>query len=190
VIFGVESVSVPKATSSGKFFTFVFPYSHGLASSVLWSLLVALAGWLLVGAQFPHRSKLAWILALAVLSHFALDFIVHVPDLPISGQSSRKLGLGLWHHMPIALSVELVFAAVALVVYLRSASLTRPRAAVAGGMVLVAAGLTAAGPYIPGEPPAAAALAASSLATLLVVVLLGFAVEGRFGVTAARHVTT
>lgn len=188
VILGVESVRIPEATGSAQFFSFVFPYSHGLVSSVLWSVLAGVAGLRFVAPQESRRSKLAWALGLAVFSHFALDLIVHVPDLPVFGQESFKLGLGLWRHMPIALALELLFAAVALVVYLRSARLSRVRAFLIGGTVLVAAAFTAAGPYLPGEVPPPVVLAVSSLVSLIVVVLLGFVVEGRVGAMAVRRV--
>lgn len=187
VILGVESVSAVEVTDSARFFHFVFPYSHGLVSSIAWSILAAVVGWVLVGVRFPGRSRVALALAIGVASHFFLDLIVHVPDLPVLGQSSVKVGLGLWRHMPIALAVELLIAAVALIVFLRSAPLSRARAWIAGALVVVTAGLTAAGPYIPGDPPPAAVLGLSSLATLTVVVLLGFVVEGRAGVTAVRE---
>jgi hypothetical protein len=82
-----------------------------------------------------------------------LDLIVHVPDLPILSQSSPKLGFGLWRHMPIALTVELALSAVALVLYLHFTQLSRAKAFLVGGVVAVAAVLTAVGPYVPGEPP-------------------------------------
>lgn len=184
VICGVESVGTAEATGSGRFFTFEFPYSHGLLSTGLWSVLAAGAGWAFAGPEAPRRRRLAWAAGLAVFSHFALDFLVHVPDLPVLGSDSPRLGLGLWRHMPLALAVELLIAGAALVVYLRTARLSRARTLLACGMVAVAAALTAVGPYIPGEPPPAAALAMSSLATLMLFVLLGFAVEGRVGVMA------
>lgn len=181
VILGVESVSVAEATGSGRFFTFVFPYSHGLVASIIWSALAATAGWFFLAHRAPRRSKLAWALALAVFSHFALDLIVHVPDLPILGQVSARLGFGLWRDMPVALALELRLAVVALVVYFHCIQLSRPKAFLVGGMVVGAAALTAAGPHIPGDPPPPVTLAISSLVTLIVVVLLGFVVEGRAG---------
>jgi hypothetical protein len=181
VLLGVESVSAAEPTGSGRFFTFVFPYSHGLAASIVWSALAATAGWFLPAPRAPRRSKLAWALALAVFSHFTLDLIVHVPDLPMLGQESAKLGFGLWRDMPAALALELGFAAVALVVYLRRIRLSRAKAYLVAGMVGVAAALTAAGPYLPGDLPPPVTLAISSAATLIAVVLVGFVVEGRAG---------
>jgi hypothetical protein len=61
-------------------------------------------------------------------------------------------------------------------------SLSRGRAALVFGLVLVTGALTAVGPYMSTEPPPPATIASSSLITLAVVVLLGFWVEGRIGV--------
>jgi len=179
VALGVESVGVPETAGAARFFTFDFPVSHGLAASILWSALAAAVGWFVVAPAAPRRWKLAAALALTVLSHFALDLVVHVPDLPVIGAASPKLGLGLWRHMEAALALELLFAAGALLLYLRSARLSRGRTFLAAGTVAVAAALTAAGPYLPGDPPPPLVLAMSSLATLAVFVLLGFVIDGR-----------
>ena len=187
VICGVESVGAPEIVGAGRFLTFVFPYSHGLVASLLWSALAAIAGWLFATPRTPQRARLAWALALAVFSHFVLDLIVHVPDLPVFGHGSSVLGLGLWRHMPLALALELAFAATALGISLQAVRHSRARACLLGGTLIVAAAFTAAGPYIPGDPPPAAVLGLSSLTALTVVVLLGFVVEGRVGAMAVRH---
>jgi FtsH-binding integral membrane protein len=51
------------------------------------------------------------------MSHFILDFIVHVPELPVLGPDSYKLGLGLWDHMSIALVLEMLLAVIGLILY-------------------------------------------------------------------------
>jgi len=187
VALGVESVGPPESTGAARFFTFVFPYSHGLVANVLWSAVAALVGWLLVAPSVPRRARLAWALGVAAFSHFLLDLIVHVPDLPLLGAQSPRVGLGLWRHMSIALLLELALAGGALAIYLGTARLARGRALLVIGTVAVTGLLTAVGPYLPGPPPAARTLALSSLATLGVVVVLGFVVERRFGILAARR---
>jgi hypothetical protein len=186
VLFGLESVAAPQSIEPLRFFTFFFPYSHGLPASIFWSLLAATLGWLLAPAHLARRLKLAWALALAVFSHFVLDLLVHVPDLPVIGQASPKLGLGLWRHMPVAVLLEVLLAVFGLVIYLRAIPLSRARAFIVGAIVVVTAVLTAAGPYIAGPPPGTAVLAVSSLATLLLVVLVGFFIEGRVGVAKGK----
>lgn len=84
-----------------------YPISHSLLAGVLWA---ALAG--AVTYSWPTRdtSRHHWlkaaIVALAVLSHWFLDLIVHLPDLPLSGDTSHKYGMGLWRSLPLTLLVE------------------------------------------------------------------------------------
>jgi hypothetical protein len=42
----------------------------------------------------------------AVLSHWVLDLMVHVPELPLGGETAAKVGLGLWNVMPPSLMLE------------------------------------------------------------------------------------
>jgi hypothetical protein len=186
VLAGFESVVVPADFRTVHYFTFVFPYSHSLVATLVWTSLAGAAVWLLLAPGFPRRGLVALAIALAVLSHFALDLVVHVPDLPVASDQSPKLGFGLWRSMPVALAVELLLAAAALVVYLRAVPLSRGRAALVIGLVVVTGALTALGPYASAEPPPAAAIAGSSLVTLTLVVLLGFWVEGRVGVAGRK----
>jgi hypothetical protein len=179
VLFGVESVGASVQSGRARFFTFVFPISHGALASAGWTLAAAALGWAVAGAGTPRRARLACALAIAVASHFLLDLVVHVPDLPVAGGDSAKLGLGLWRAMPAALAVELALAVAALAACMRRAPLPRWRGALLVTVVAITGILTALGPYLPGEPPPATTLAASSLVTLAVIVVLGFVVEGR-----------
>ncbi|MEO8199958.1 MAG: hypothetical protein ABI679_05485 [Gemmatimonadota bacterium] len=88
-----------------------FPYSHGLLAGVLWAVLAAA-----ITYSWPTRdtSRHHWIKAAivggAVLSHWFLDLVVHLPDLPLINDESRKVGFGLWRSLPLTLVVEaLVF---------------------------------------------------------------------------------
>ncbi len=186
VLLGIESVGPTIDTGRGKFFTFVFAYSHGLAANLAWATLAALIGWFAVGDGYPGRTRLAGALGTAVLSHFVLDVIDHVPEMPVLGQRSPMLGLGLWQHMPVAIALELGIGAAVLALYLWQAHLSVGRKMLVAGLVLVASLMTAAGPYAPGPPPPPAMLAATSLVIVLAVVLVGFIVERRFAVTARR----
>ena len=118
---GLESAHIPADYAARHYLTFTFPYSHGLAALVLWSIVFgALFCW--VGTK--NRSRAFWILAALVLSHFVLDALVHVPELPLLGENSPKLGLALWNHMPLELTLESVMAIVALVFYWTLSSTT------------------------------------------------------------------
>jgi len=184
IILGAESILVPENFRTGHYFTFNYPYSHSLAATIAWSALAAAAVWFLLGAQTQRRFVLALIAGAAVFSHFVLDFLVHVPDLPLLSNDSPKVGLGLWRNMPAALALELGIALAALIVYLHAMRLSRPRTAVAVALVALAGLGTAIGPYAATEPPPPMLQAASSFVTILIVVALGFWIDGRLGLIA------
>ena len=61
---------------------------------------------------------MALVIAAAVFSHWLLDPIVHTPDLPLLGDNSAKLGLGLWNNAAITFILEGVFLLAGLWLYL------------------------------------------------------------------------
>ncbi len=107
VVAGIERVIAPPDFAAKHYFTFVFPYSHGLAASIVWSCCGGVVVWTALGVRFKSRARAAVIVAAAVFSHFIVDALVHVPELPLLGEASPKLGLSLWENMPLALGVEL-----------------------------------------------------------------------------------
>lgn len=79
-----------------------YPYTHSLACVIGWAVLFG-------GAHFAikRRGRDAVILALLVISHWVLDFLVHRPDLPLY-PGGPKVGLGLWNSVYGTLAVELL----------------------------------------------------------------------------------
>ena len=112
--FGLERAHVPADFASRHYLTFTFPYSHGLLPLLLWGVLLGAAFcWL----DRKNRMRAFLVIAALVLSHFILDALVHVPELPLAGPNSFKVGLGLWNHMPLELSLETGMAMVGLAIY-------------------------------------------------------------------------
>lgn len=113
---GIEQAYIPANYQHLHYLTFSFPYSHSLAASLLWSGLV----FLLAKVLWPKGdgTKVAIPLGLAVFSHFILDVIVHVPEMPVLDRDSYKLGLGLWNRMGVALTLKMLLVALALASYL------------------------------------------------------------------------
>jgi len=107
VFFGVERVHVePGVNPSGPLVFDYYPYTHSLMAAVGWSAVAyGLFRFLLTRRQGPPLA--AGILALCVFSHWVLDFVVHLPDLPLIDES-RKVGLGLWNYPMLELATELV----------------------------------------------------------------------------------
>ena len=118
-LLGLEHSSAPPDFATHHYLWFTFPYSHGLLAVLLWSLV---AGFLVSCLFKPDRKIVFLLIATLVFSHFILDALVHVAGLPILGDNSFKIGFGLWRNLPLELSLETVMAALAVVIFLRSAS--------------------------------------------------------------------
>lgn len=112
--FGLEQVHVPPDYASRHYLTFTFPYSHGLLPLLFWGVLL---GALLCWTDRQDRTRAFVVIAALVLSHFLLDGLVHVPELPIAGPNSFKVGLSLWNHMPLELGLETAMAIAGLAIY-------------------------------------------------------------------------
>jgi uncharacterized membrane protein len=67
------------------------PWSHGLFMSLVWSALAGGIAYLVL-----HDRPASAAIGLVVFSHWVLDFIVHLPDLPLFFAGSPKVGLGMW----------------------------------------------------------------------------------------------
>jgi hypothetical protein len=71
------------------------PYSHGLFMCMVWSVVAVAIAFL-----FYRDRRTSIVIGLMVFSHWMLDFIVHVPDLPLLFDGSPLVGLGLWASGP------------------------------------------------------------------------------------------
>ena len=104
VFVGIERMRiVPGYTQYNPYVLYFMPYTHGLVGALGWSL-VGGSVWYLA----RRNAREALVVAGAVFSHFVLDVPVHTADMPLLGNNSYKLGLGLWNHWPWALALELV----------------------------------------------------------------------------------
>jgi hypothetical protein len=174
LLLGWESVAIPDNFASTHQPEFVFPFSHGLAASLVWSVLAAVAAWAACARLGSARSRAAVLVGAAVFSHWVIDVVVHQPEMPLAGASSPKVGLGLWQNMPIALAVEAVIVAIGLFLFVPGSGLPRGKSIALTALTLVILAFTMAGMTIAPPPPSAQAMAASSLATLVVVCVLAY----------------
>jgi hypothetical protein len=93
----------------------VLPWSHGLFMCIVWSVVAAAMAFL-----FYRDRRTASVIGLLVFSHWVLDFIVHVPDLPLLFNGSPLVGLGLWGSGPgliISGILELGLLAAGIAIY-------------------------------------------------------------------------
>lgn len=116
--FSIEKFRlVENYTAVNHYDLYFYPYSHGLLAAILWSGLVYVL-WCYFFSSTGRR--VAVVMALAVLSHWFLDLIVHTPDLPLLGNDSPKVGFGLWHNFAATYIVEVSLLLGALILYLRA----------------------------------------------------------------------
>jgi hypothetical protein len=173
VVLGWESVTIPAGYASTHQPEFVFPYSHGLLASIVWSALAGAAAFLWYPRVNEAKLRVAALVSAAVFSHWLLDALVHVPELPVTGASSMKVGLGLWQNMPVALVTEALVAVAGLYLFVSGASLSQARKVWLAVLCLVVLAFTVVGMTIAPPPPSVIAMAATSLVTIIVLCALG-----------------
>lgn len=104
LVLHVEKVRlVPGYTESNSYDFLYYPYTHSLLMGLVWGIIAGGVYWL-----FKKDRQGAIIVGLGVLSHWFLDLVVHVADLPLSPFSDYKVGFGLWNHMVLTLVIETV----------------------------------------------------------------------------------
>lgn len=116
LVLGVERVSVAPGNTPFTPLAFdSYPWSHSLEGAFVWGFLLYL---LAAKLKVPKREALLlWPL---VLSHWVLDVITHLPDMPLWVDGGPHLGLGLWRSVPATLIVEGAMWIAAIVLYLRA----------------------------------------------------------------------
>src|SRR3989304_2171349 len=93
LILGIEKVEIEPGISAMNPFDFTYyPFSHSLFGVLVFALLFGVVYFL-----FKKNFKSALVLGALVISHWVLDLIVHIPDLPIFPGGSIKVGFGLWN---------------------------------------------------------------------------------------------
>lgn len=167
ILAGIEVVAITPGATVVNPLTFIsYPWSHSLVMSIAWGILFG------TGYLFVRRYLVgAIVVALLVVSHWLLDFVVHAPDLPLVPGNSPRVGLALWNSFPASLAVELGLFVLGLWIYAR----TTTARDLAGQWGLI--GLTAflllifAGATFGPPPPSIGAIAYSDLGQWLIVAL-------------------
>ena len=90
----------------------------------------------------------------------------------LTGASSYKIGLALWHNMPIALSAEAAIVLVGLYLFVPGSALSRGRLTALTLLSLAVLASTVAGMTLAPPPPSPFIMAGSSLLVLVVVCVL------------------
>jgi hypothetical protein len=117
---------VPGYTPVTPFEFYDYPISHSLVGLLAWGLVAAGMYYSWPTRDTTRHWQAAVLVGLAVLSHYPLDVLVHVPDLPLAGNDSPKLGLGIWNYPVATMLLELVLLGLGLAVYAVFRSLRHP----------------------------------------------------------------
>ncbi len=167
VATGIEVVRIDPGSPFSHLRFVSYPFSHSLAMAIVWgTAFAAVYRW-----RGGARHGALW-LALAVISHWFLDLIVHQPDLQVLPEVDVYVGLGLWNSLPATLAVEGLLFAGGLGLYLSStrASDHIGRWAVWGLVALLLVSYVAA---VFSAPPDVTAIVIADIVGTTVAVLLG-----------------
>jgi hypothetical protein len=186
ILLGWERVSIEPGWTAASPLRFIsYPITHSLLAAGLWGAAAAIAWYTWPTRDTSRHARAALIVALAVASHWFLDLVVHVPDLPLAGDDTRKFGFGLWNSIPLTFTVELTLLGLGLALYLRGGSRNHPvRTAWAVGFTAVLAAMYVATTLGP-PPPSVRATGIGAMAVIVTLALLGAWIDrGRSGQAA------
>jgi hypothetical protein len=117
IFLGVEKAEINPNSPLQKDVRFTsYPYSHSLVVSFIISCI---AGLVIASTINPIAGV---VFVIASVSHWFLDAVVHLKDLPITGfRNGRKVGLGLWNRPRMTFAIELIFYALVVLVVMPKA---------------------------------------------------------------------
>lgn len=119
VLAGIENLKFVKGfTKVNDFNMDYYPFTHGLLGSLVWSVLFFILFFFVFAKNKINKKSIAIVMALAVLSHWFADLIVHSPDLPIIN-GEPKFGFGLWNNKVLTFGSEAVLLILGLLYYLK-----------------------------------------------------------------------
>jgi FtsH-binding integral membrane protein len=102
LLLNLEHVVIAPGISAVTPLDFVdYPITHSLVMVLGWSLLFGAVYFLIT-----RNKSGAFLLGALVLSHWVLDLVVHIPDLPLYPGDSPKVGFGIWNSLPLTIVVE------------------------------------------------------------------------------------
>jgi hypothetical protein len=167
ILSGIESARVDRTTGSAiPLVLEKVPYTHSLVAGIVWGALAALVWWL-----FRRDRTGALVLGALVLSHWVLDVVSHLPDVPLF-PAGPLLGLGLWRSRSASMIVEIGIFAGGLAIYFHQ---TRPRDRLGRLGVFIYVALLLAvtlGAFLGPPPPSIAPVAASNLALFFLLLFI------------------
>ena len=114
---GTEKVEINDAGNPLPLTFTHYPITHSLLATIGWAVLFGVVYYFL-----KRNFKDALIIGSLVVSHWLLDLLVHVPDLPLSPFAETKVGLGLWHYKLPELLIEMIMLTTGVFLYIKNTS--------------------------------------------------------------------
>lgn len=168
LLLGIEHVRVQQGPTPFLNLDFYdYPWSHSLAMSIVWGVLFA------IGYRFlTPDTRGAIVGGVLVVSHWVIDFISHVPDLPL-WPGGPKYGLGLWNHTAATIVIESLMFVIGLALYLK-----KNRGSIAFWSLVIFLAVVYVASLL-GPPPPNARIVAWSALLLWILPLWGFWIDRR-----------
>ncbi|WP_290702793.1 hypothetical protein [Amphritea sp.] len=172
ILLGWESVAIPENFTDTHQPAFIFPFSHSLSAAIIWSTLAGAVVFLWYSERKGLSLRAVFMISVAVLSHWLLDFTVHNSQIPLLAGTSFKVGLGLWDNMTLALLFESFIMLAGLYLFLDGANTSLPKKIALSILCLLILSFTIIGMTIAPPPPSAMAMAESSIIMILIICVL------------------
>jgi hypothetical protein len=174
VMLGVEKLRIVKGFTQGSSLDLYYmPFTHGLIGAVA---LSAALGAVVALFYRNRRTAIVLVVAGAVFSHWVLDLVVHVPDLPLL-DNSFKVGFGLWRHLWLSFPLEIALLVAGASLYARQVpSRTRLGDIYLWLLVTVIAGIETYASFGP-EPASAVAEAQTALVAYIALAAVAALVD-------------
>lgn len=184
VMLDVEKLRIVNGLTQGSpLDLYYMPYTHSLLGALALSAALGAVGVLFVKER---RTALFAVLAGAVFSHWLLDLVVHVEDLPLWG-NSFKVGFGLWRNLWISFPLEIASLIAGAALYARAVPSRNPRGDIwLWGFVAAMVAVQAVGSFGPA-PESGLAEAQTALLFYLVLAALAGLVDWVRGREPLRH---
>lgn len=115
ILTGVEHARVDPSLPGSTLVLYDMPWTHSLPAVLAWSVGAALL--VKLALRLPWFAS--GIVGLVVFSHWALDFLVHRPDLAL-WPGGESVGLGLWNYPVPEQALEIGLLAVCGAIWVAS----------------------------------------------------------------------
>jgi hypothetical protein len=163
-----------------------YPITHSLVGALAWALVGAAVYYSWPTRDTSRHWQASAIVAVAVLSHFPLDVLVHMPDLTIAGGDTARLGLGLWQSVGGTVAAELLALVAGIAVYVGFRSRRHPvRPGRLAGLVAVLVAIYLASLLGP-PPPDVTTIAVADIIGLLGLAAMAAWVDRRAAAAELR----